>query len=330
VPYKIAIVGVGPVALNNYIPFLAEQDDLELGYFNRTVERAHSAAQQHPGPVFDSIDEVGAWRPDIAFVLTSERVRLKFAQELVTWGVPRLFLEKPLVAALGQTNVTEEDFFAAKDFVRAASRVGCEVAINFNYRSFDLVSRAQKLVQERNLGALTTISARAHYACWSHCIDLIGFFGGPIERLNAIAGEQSRSGPGMDAVDLAVSFRTIDGAVGSLVGSAASPWQHALFEISLDYQRGRIVLSDLDGSMTVLQSAERYVDSVRLGADSSRWNRYDSSFRAALTSYLTTVRSKATPPVTAVDGLRELQVEAAIRRSSATGHTIDIEKEFPL
>ena len=72
---KIALIGTGKVAKDNYVPFLAARDDIELGYLTRTRSKADELAAQHGGVVFDSIAELAAWDPDSVFILTDETQR---------------------------------------------------------------------------------------------------------------------------------------------------------------------------------------------------------------------------------------------------------------
>ena len=46
-PLKLGIVGAGKVAQNNYLPWLAQQPDLALGYYNRSRDKAEENAPHH-------------------------------------------------------------------------------------------------------------------------------------------------------------------------------------------------------------------------------------------------------------------------------------------
>ena len=98
---KIAIIGTGKVARENYIPFLAGQPDVTLGYFNRTESTAREMAEKYGGEVFSSLVAAASWLPAAALVLTSETVRYDVGVQLIEAGVRRLFFEKPLTAAHG-------------------------------------------------------------------------------------------------------------------------------------------------------------------------------------------------------------------------------------
>ena len=185
---KIAVIGTGNVAQRNYLPFLARQDDVSLSYYNRTREKAESCAEEFGGWVADSIDHLMAESPDVVMQLTSETVRYELAQAALTHRPKRMFFEKPLVAQAGQAHVTEDDFEKGRDLLRTAKANGTETAMVFNYRFFDQTTLAKQLVADRGFGDLIQATGLVHYACWSHSIDLIHLFGGPVADMTALSG----------------------------------------------------------------------------------------------------------------------------------------------
>ena len=66
----------------------------------------------------------------------------------------------------------------------------------------------------------TQVTALAHYACWSHCIDLIHHFVGPLAQLTAIPGVREFEGAGLRATDVAGAFVTESGATGTILGTS--------------------------------------------------------------------------------------------------------------
>ena len=114
---KIALAGTGNVAKRNYIPCLAAQEDVELGYYNRTSAKAEGVAAEFGGEVFDSLDALATWDPDSIFVLTRETDRRDLLSALLDLNPRRLFCEKPLVAKNGQEDVREDDFATARDLL---------------------------------------------------------------------------------------------------------------------------------------------------------------------------------------------------------------------
>ena len=62
---KIAIVGTGSVARNNYLPYLSKQPDVVLTYFSRTPAKAEECAKTFGGRMVASVGELLADDPDI-------------------------------------------------------------------------------------------------------------------------------------------------------------------------------------------------------------------------------------------------------------------------
>ncbi|MBX3098653.1 MAG: Gfo/Idh/MocA family oxidoreductase [Salinibacterium sp.] len=319
---KIAIVGAGRVARDAYLPHLAADPSIHLGFSSRSEERAEQLAAAFGGVALATDAALAAWHPDIAFVLTPEQARYSVASSLIALGVPRLFLEKPLVAANGQERVTEQDYVDGRSLLAAADSAGCETAMIFNYRYFEHVQRARELAA--TFGAVTRVGATTHYACWSHCIDLIAWFTGGFRAVTATSGETEFTGAGMTAPDIAAAFTLESGAVGTLLGTAGRAWQHPLFDLSIDFERGRVRLSDIGGHLEVFDDDSPEPVLSPPASEGTRWDRYRATFRASIDAYLHTVRTGEAPPIPGADGLRELQFEAGIKRSLTEGRRVNL------
>ncbi|HVS53544.1 MAG TPA: Gfo/Idh/MocA family oxidoreductase [Opitutaceae bacterium] len=330
-PLRIAIAGVGGVARGNYLPFLAAQPDVVLACWNRTPAPAEEAAKKFKAEAMPTLEALATWGPTAALVLTAETCRDEVGRELIERGVPRIFFEKPLVARAGQAHVSEEDFFRGRELLQLAATRGCETAMVFNYRFFEQTAAAREIVAARKFGAVVNITAQVHYACWSHGIDLIHHFAGGIAEIAALGGNIERRGDRVGAArDVMAAFRTEGGAAGTILGTAGMAWQHPLFELVFTFERGRIHLRDLDGTLEILDGAQSHHETISFARDASRWASYDASFRKAVGAYLQSLRDGAPPPVPGIDGLRELQVEAALRRSVRERRPVKLAEEFPL
>lgn len=325
---KIAVVGTGCVARDNYLPFLSRQPDVELLYYTRTRSRAEECAGKFGGRVCGSPEELLAADPDAVLVLTKETQRREAAAALLEHRPRRLFFEKPLVAAAGQARVAEEDFFAGRELLRRAAAAGAETAMVFNYRFFEQTQRARRIVGEREFGRLLHVAGLVHYACWSHCIDLVLWFGGPPAEMSAVSPEAERGD--MKCRDVAAAFRLEGGAAGTVLGSSAMPFKGPLFELTLGFERGRVHFRDLDGEMEVVDYRGPHHERYALAANWSRWDHYRASFDKAVGAYLESIRKGRPPPVPGRAGLEELQFEAALGRSVAQGRRVSVQEEFPL
>ena len=323
---RIAIVGTGNVARDSYLPYLAQQPDLELLYYSRTRDRAAACARDFGGSVAGSLAELMDQQPDAVLLLTHETQRYEAALALLEQRPKRLFFEKPLVAMAGQANVSEDDFFKAREVLLRAEAIGCQTAMVFNYRFFEQTQRASKLLAEREWGKLQQATLLVNYACWSHCIDLLGCASGPATTITALSGATEFKG----AVDVAAAFTTACGATGTILGTSATRFDSPLYEMLMVFEGGSVRFTDLDGSLDVWDNQSRYRQSYELIANHSRWNQYGDSFGKSLAAYLQSIRDDAPPPVPGLAGLQELQFEAALRRSAAEGRPVDASAEFPL
>lgn len=329
---RIAVVGTGNVSKNNYLPYLAGQPDVELGLYNRTHAVAAQLAEEFQAEVFSSLDEVARWEPTTAMILTSENSRYEIGMPLIRSGVRKIFFEKPLVAMNGQAHVCEDDFHKGKEMLDLARERGCETAMVFNYRFFDQTLSAKKIAAERNFGQVINGAGLVHYACWSHCIDLIQHFAGSVAEITALSGAVELSAPTVNIVapDVVAAMRMKNGATGTLIGTAGMQWQHPLYELILTFERGRIHLRDLDGTTEILDGSAQTHELRSIARHTSRWNQYADSFEKSLRAYLDSLRAGQSPPVPGIDGLRELQVEAALRRSIREKRPVLVQEEFPL
>ena len=326
---KIGLVGTGNVAKGNYIPCLAGQEDVDLGYYNRTKAKADAVAAEFCGEAFDTLEALLAWSPDSVFVLTRETERLAAANALLELKPKRLFFEKPLVSAHSQEDVREEDFTDARTLLQKADAQGCETAMIFNYRFFDQPLKAKELIAQRHFGRVVNITGLVHYACWSHAIDLVHHFADPIVELTALQGQNAR-GDKMAARDVTTAFRTGHDATGTLIGTSMLNWTFPLLELTFNFEQGRIHIRDLDGDMEVLDHQSGRHETHAIARDRSRWQQYDDSFVKSILAYLESLRQGQPPPVPGIAGLQELQVEAAIKRSIAHKCPVDLASELPL
>jgi predicted dehydrogenase len=328
---EIAIVGTGKVAERNYIPSLLRHDDVSLTLHSRTRTRALALGERFGVPVAGSLEELFAGEPEAVFVLTGEQERLAATRALLQYQPKRLFLEKPLVARDGQANVTEQDFWDGKTLLEEAAVAGTEMAMVFNYRFFDQTNRARRFIEERDLGSPSGVVALSHYATWSHCIDLILLFAGPVRRILAQQSTHVHSHPASgSAADITASFLLGETASGTLFGTNAMGWDFPLFELMLVFERGRIHMRGLDQQMELLDSDDDVHELITPSRETSRWDKYDASFDKSISAYLETVRTGSPPPVPGVAGLRELQFEASLRRSIAEQRPVVPDEEFPM
>ena len=330
---KIAIVGAGNNARNNYIPYLSERKDVALSYFERIPNLAADCAKKFGGRAADSLKELMADKPDSVLVLTDEAHHLDVGNALLEYRPKRIFFEKPLHARNGQANVCEKDFFEAREFLLKAQAMGVETAMMFNYRFFEQSMRLREIIESKGLGKLRQASLLIHYACWSHCIDLLRLLGGKAIKVSATAGTVAYGDEKMKlrGVDIAAAFLLEGGATGVILGSSGPDIYRApLYTGTFNFENGMVQLCDLDASMNIFMKGSNYVESYSLLAERSRWDQYKESFKKAIAAYLESIVAGQTPPVPGLAGLEELQFEVALKRSAAEGRQVDVLKEFSI
>jgi predicted dehydrogenase len=173
------------------------------------------------------------------------------------------------------------------------------------------------------------VSALTHFACWSHCIDLILNFAGPLHEISAQQGNQPHPFEGGEATDIAASFIFSNQAAGVLLGTSGMHWDFPLFELTINFEGGRIHFRDLDQEMEVLDYRGNVHELFSPVRHESRWNKYNESFEKSVDAYLASVRDGAPPPVPGIAGLLELQFEASIKKSIAERRPVNPSEEFP-
>ena len=141
---RVAIVGTGKVADQNYLPHIVKNDDVVLSYYNRTQAKAQAMADKYGGRVADLHGRPDGRRsrhrarPDHGDRPLPGRRTLLLAHK-----PRRIFFEKPLVAMRGQADVDEDDFAKGKELLQRAQAAGTETAMVFNYRFFEQTRTGQ-------------------------------------------------------------------------------------------------------------------------------------------------------------------------------------------
>lgn len=98
----------------------------------------------------------------------------------------------------------------------------------------------------------------------------------------------------------------------------------------MNFEGGLLQFSDLDANLSIQMKESHYTESYSLSPAFSRGNQYADSFGKSLEAYLDSIIRNVPPPVTGLNGLEELQFEAALRRSAALKRQVLVQQEFPL
>jgi predicted dehydrogenase len=321
---RCVVVGIGHVALQRYLPALAAEPDVELACVSRNPDSARVGAELVGGEALSDLAAAAAWKPDAVFVVTPDTQHLEVVRELIRLGAPRIHVEKPLVAAQGQTRIGARDLADGEQLAQEAAERGVELAVGYNYRQFATVLRAREEVTRRGWPAPTGVVASTHYACLSHVVDLIGVFGGDVAELTALRGPESHGEPKFHLEDRVVAFTFASGATGVLRMSSAEPRSDHLFDLRIGYPGGSVRIADLDGLLEVFDAREGHRLVLERTDERARTTEYEASFGKSIRAYLATVRGGEAPPATGADGIRELRFHAAVERSLEIGAPVPL------
>ena len=180
--WSVGIIGCGQAGAYHAAAFAAQKDFVVAGCASRRVETAQTfgarfGARPYPsGPALLADDAI-----DVIAIVTPESVRLELLDEAL--GRHRdVFVEKPLYAANGQEQVTEDDYLAARDVLKTWDRDCSCFGVNYNYRTMPHLRRLKADVETGRLGRVKVARAWAHFACWSHVIDQLRWALGEVEK----------------------------------------------------------------------------------------------------------------------------------------------------
>jgi len=299
-----------------------EIEDVSLvAVYNRTREKALALSKRCGAKPYSDFDEMLRKEDlDIVDVVTSEDAHFEFTIKSLEKGA-HVLCEKPIVAQrslYGGYYVTASDIEKAKKMIKTAEKAGRFLGINFNYRFSPHISYLKSLIEKGELGYPIYVNSFAHIACHHHIIDLMRFLIGEIVELRAKI--QSINGIGENR-SLILSFQ--NGVTGTLASSSLLGWQHFLFKIdylgSAEYVTAYDIVGGLVrrpvGGLTETEKREIKVWMPNI------FERRDFfiSFKRSIEAFVKSVKEDKSPPVTGLDGLRAIQVEAATLESSERG-----------
>jgi len=131
---KISILGIGGISQKYYLPVLAAKPDMQIQVFARTAETLEKVqATWRAEKLAHSFDEVLAWKPDAAFVLTPSATHYDLTKSLLEAGVD-VFVEKPATLQVQHT----------RELAELAERNRRILMVGFNRRYAPLHQRARE------------------------------------------------------------------------------------------------------------------------------------------------------------------------------------------
>ncbi len=343
---RIAVAGAGYIG-QAHAGALAAGADCTLSALVDPSPAARAVAERAGVPLYASIDELLARdRPDGLVLATPNALHVPQALQCIAARLP-ILLEKPLA-----TSVTE-----GQRLVDEVARTGARVLVGHHRAHSPIMAKAAEVVASGQLGRLVAVmGSAAFYKPDQYYAD--GPWrrepgGGPIllnmihevHNLRMLCGEivavqafQSHATRGFAVEDtVSINLRFANGALGSFLlsdtAACARSWEQTAREnpayASCD-DEDCYVITGTNGSLSV---PTMRLKTYPRPAARSWWKPFETGtvgmvredpILLQMAHFGAVVRGEAQPRVSALDGLRNLQVTEAIASAARSGGTVEL------
>lgn len=245
---RVGVIGIGYVSKNNYLPVLAQTEDIEfVGVMARNLDNAKQAAASFGAQTaVDSIEKFVDLGLDCAFVLTPKAVHAEQVSFLMNHGV-HTYSEKPMATTLAD---------CAK-VVELPEKTGRKLMIGFNRRYAPVVTAAKEawkggmpdvIIAQKNRPQ-TEYHATLENAV--HMVDLMRYFCGEAKDVHALSKFVDRNYETFTTAQ--IEFES--GSSGILVADrSAGQWEE-----SIEMHGGnQTVLVHMPESVTIVDNEKRH------------------------------------------------------------------------
>lgn len=314
---RAGVVGAGPVG-SIHARALAANDRVELiGICGRTAPKTEALAARHLVPAYTSVAEMlGKGRPDMVSVCTGNTEHLEPVREALAAGV-HVFVEKPMAFHVDE----------ARSMVELARERGLRLGVNFNHRFSEPYRRARAFVDRGGIGRPGYLSMKMAGDLYKelagpysmlietqgHSFDMLRHFGGEVDEVSAQLADPRGIGVYTSA---AIGLRFTSGAVGSILGSWDSSYDHPqaqLFEFS--GTDGRVVVENVVDAVRLYDHGDAAYTEWRPGLFDTEHRDFWRTIDTHLLAFVDAAARGVSPPVPGEDGLRALELTFAAIRS---------------
>ena len=282
---RVGVIGVGYVSKNNYLPVLAQTEDIDfVGIMAKNYENAVRAGKSFGAEhAVDSIEKLVDLGLDCAFVLTPKQVHAEQVTFLLNHGVDT-FCEKPMATTLKDAAALTE----------LTEKTGRKLMIGFNRRYAPVITAAKEAL---NGGAPDVIIAQKnrpqteYHATLEnavHMVDLMRYFCGEAADVQAISKFVDRDYETFTTAQI----RFENGSSGILVADrSAGQWEE-----SIEMHGGnRTILVHMPESVTVVDNQQRHT--TELTPLAMGWAKSEDKlgFSYAIRHFFDCIRENKTP-----------------------------------
>jgi predicted dehydrogenase len=319
---RVGIVGCGPIATSHHSPgFLAIPGVEIVAVCDVDEAKAKALGEKLSAQVFTDIDAMlGSTDLDIVDVATSEGPRPPLLLKALQAG-KHVFTEKPLAGAKGQYHIQLSDIPQLYPIIDEWQKQGTKFGINFNLRQSDNVRTLKETINSGHLGDPDVLIAATHMGSTNHVIDLLRWINGEVDEVSAVW----RGNPGHPT--RAVQMTYANGSIGTFVNSMETD---LFFQVNYLGSKGRAIVQDICGDLEL-----RIRDGVA-GWDfewSQNWKpkptspqTYTGLFAQSIAQFVRAVRGETNQYASGLDGLRHMEIDAAMTESAKTGVPVRVQR----
>ena len=339
-PIRFGLVGAGAISTQHLEALDAIPGARIAAIASASADRARTAGERWDVPWTTDVDELVA-REDIDAVTISTPSGLHPSQAMAALRHGKhVLVEKPLA-------LSNDDARAVVDEARDRGLVAATVS----QRRFEPVVQAiRDTVAGGALGRISLIVAEGFYhrpqsyydsAAWRgtvaldggvlmnqaiHTVDLLRWIGGPVE---SVAGHVATIGHRIEAEDTAtVSLRFSNGALGAILATTCAATERPV-ELRIHGERGHIRLVGEEAAEWAVPDLPAPVAAEAdgaegVGATSATWGTNAVGYVRQYTDFISAIRDRRAPAVTAADGAAAVEIVLAAYESSRSGQAVTL------
>jgi predicted dehydrogenase len=320
-----AVVGAGFVG-HIHARALAGHPDVRLvGICGRTSPKTEALAALHGVPAFLSVEELlERTRPHLVCIATGNDEHCAPTLAALAAGAD-VFCEKPLAFRPDEARA-----------MAAAAGASRRLGVNFNHRYSEPYQRALRYVAEGELGPAAYVAIRFAGSLYKelndpycqlietqgHSFDLLRLFGGEIVELSAQLADPRAIGVYTSA---AVAVRFASSAVGSLLGSWDSSYEHPGSQ-RFEYCAvgGRVEVDDVVDAVRLYRNEDDTYREWRPGIFDARRRDFWRTIDAHVHAFVDAILDDRPAPVGATAGVKALELCVACARSFESRRAVQL------
>ncbi len=344
---RLVVIGPGLMGMK-HIALVRDNPRTELvGIVQPDQVHALELERDYGVRVLDDVSRcLEVLKPDGVIIASPNGFHFDQATTCAEAGVPML-IEKPIT----------DDVKQAQGLVDLIRRLGVKAMIGHHRAHSPLVHKARQIIAEGRLGRLVTFQGSAVFrkpdayfaaAPWRtqpgggpilinliHEIGMMRTLFGEIDAVQAQTSSRVRGHAVEDTAAMTLSFA--NGALGVFIlsdaGASAQSWEQTTGENPIYFKAPDQSCYTLTGTRGTLHFPTMKLDSFPSESQASWTSPFDTEafalkrhdpLQAQLENFVDVIEGKADPLVTPEDGLRNLQIIDAIRRSGLTRRTVSI------